>query len=115
MSGLQEGTTNFKIFLFLDTLKPSFSSILINSLFSTLNPVVFSKRNGSKLIIGSHLGGVLVKYHMNIDYEAEICDHYLVSGEQKFKYNKSIKGLTKKTRRNQQKRSVLVEKEAFNL
>ena len=51
MSGLQEGTTNFKIFLFLDTLKPNFSSILINSLFSTLNPVVFSKRNGSKLII----------------------------------------------------------------
>ena len=51
MSGLQEGTTNFKIFLFLDTLKPRFSSILINSLFSTLNPVVFSKRNGSKFIM----------------------------------------------------------------
>ena len=32
-----------------------------------------------------------------------------------YKYNKSIKGLTKKTRHNQQKRSVLVEKEAFNL
>jgi alpha-galactosidase len=32
-----------------------------------------------------------------------------------YKYNKSIKGLTKKTRRKQQKRSVLVEKEAFNL
>ena len=32
-----------------------------------------------------------------------------------YKYNKSIKGLTKKTSRNQQKRSVLVEKEAFNL
>ena len=32
-----------------------------------------------------------------------------------YKYNKSIKGLTKKTKRNQQKRSVLVEKEAFNL
>ena len=47
--------------------------------------------NGSKLIIGSHLGGVLVNYHMNIDYEAEICDHYLVSGEQKQKYNNSIK------------------------
>ena len=51
MSGLQGGTTNFKIFLFLDTSKPSFSSILINSLFSTLNPVVFSKRKGSKFII----------------------------------------------------------------
>ena len=51
MSGLQEGTTNFKIFLFLDISKPSFSSILINSLFSTLNPVVFSKRNGLKFII----------------------------------------------------------------
>ena len=32
-----------------------------------------------------------------------------------YKYNKSIKGLTKKTKRNQQKRSILVEKEAFNL
>ena len=32
-----------------------------------------------------------------------------------YKYNKSIKGLTKKTRHNQQKRSVFVEKEAFNL
>ena len=32
-----------------------------------------------------------------------------------YKYNKSIKGLTKNTRRKQQKRSILVEKEAFNL
>ena len=44
MSGLQEGTTNFKIFLFLDTSNPSFSSILINSLFSTLKPVFFQKK-----------------------------------------------------------------------
>ena len=32
-----------------------------------------------------------------------------------YKYSKAVKGITKKTKNNSQKRSVLVEKEAFNL
>ena len=32
-----------------------------------------------------------------------------------YKYNKSVKGITKKTKIKSEKRSVLVEKEAFNL
>ena len=32
-----------------------------------------------------------------------------------YKYSKAVKGITNKTKKNRQKRSVLVEKEAFNL
>ena len=32
-----------------------------------------------------------------------------------YKYSKAVKGITKKTKNNRQKGSILVEKEAFNL
>ena len=45
---------------------------------------------GCKLVVASHLGGVLPKYQMHLDYEAEVCDHYLTTGQQNKKFSNSV-------------------------
>ncbi len=89
-----EGFQNIEVPEILKDLKePDFIFTSYDHFHNDIFKIWASKfiNKGTRLIVASHVGGFLVKYHMHIDYEFEISDYYLVTGDQTKKYTNSIK------------------------